>query len=156
VAKFKVLYRLCMSDWEKPRKISIGVVSLWCFGLAIAQRRCRQLPSAATRVRSQVRSCGIFGGQSGPGARFLQVIRFLLPILIPSTASHSLIILSLTLHNIDTDTAVNNQLKEVTRFESGTFQIRSRNANHSLSQSSPHAVWRTCCTTWATRNMTIF
>jgi hypothetical protein len=147
-----------LSNLGKPRTISIGIVSLWYFGLAIAQGRCHWLPSAATRVEYQVRSCGIFGEQSGPESRFLKVIRFLLPILIPSTASHSLIILSLTLHtrSIDTDTAVNNQLKEVKRFEPGTLQIRSKNANHSLSQCGPHAVRCACCTTWTTINMTIF
>jgi hypothetical protein len=46
-------------------------------GRAIAQ---------AAWVRAQVRSCGICGGQSGTGARFLPVLRFPLPILIPPTA----------------------------------------------------------------------
>jgi hypothetical protein len=40
-----------------------------------------KLPTAAARVRSQVRSCGICGGQSATGAGFLQVLRFPLPIL---------------------------------------------------------------------------
>jgi hypothetical protein len=34
-------------------------------GRAIAQAASRRLPTAAARVRSQVRSCGICGGQSG-------------------------------------------------------------------------------------------
>jgi hypothetical protein len=38
---------------------------------------------------SPVRPCGIRGGQSGAGAGFLRVLRFPLPILIPSTAPHS-------------------------------------------------------------------
>jgi hypothetical protein len=50
-------------------------------GLAVAQ--------AAARVRSQVKSCGVCGGQSGPGVGFLRVPRFALPILIPPTAPHS-------------------------------------------------------------------
>jgi hypothetical protein len=35
------------------------------------------------------RLCGICGGQSGTGAGFLRVLRFLLSIVIPPTASHS-------------------------------------------------------------------
>jgi hypothetical protein len=46
-------------------------------------------PTAAARVRDQVRSCGICGGQSSAGAGFLRVLPFPLPILIPPTASHS-------------------------------------------------------------------
>jgi hypothetical protein len=49
-------------------------------GRAIAQ---------ATRVRAQVRSCGICGGQSDTGAGFLRVLLYSLPILIPATAPHS-------------------------------------------------------------------
>jgi hypothetical protein len=44
------------------------------------------------RPASQVRACGICGGQSGTGADFLQVLRFPLSILIPPTAPHSSII----------------------------------------------------------------
>jgi hypothetical protein len=58
-------------------------------GRAIAQAVCRRLPSAVVRVRAQVRSRGICGGQSGTGERFLRVLRFPLPILIPRTAPHS-------------------------------------------------------------------
>jgi hypothetical protein len=45
--------------------------------------------TAAARVLFQVRSCGICSGQSDTGAGFLRVLRFPLPILIPSTAPHS-------------------------------------------------------------------
>jgi hypothetical protein len=58
-------------------------------GRAIAQAVNRRLPSGAARVRAQVRSCGICGGQRGTGAGFLRVLRFPLPILIPPTAPHS-------------------------------------------------------------------
>jgi hypothetical protein len=55
-------------------------------GRAIAQAVSRWLPTAAARVPSQVRSCGICGEQNGTGADFLRVLRFPLPILIPPTA----------------------------------------------------------------------
>jgi hypothetical protein len=46
------------------------------------------LPTAAAKIRAQVMSCGICGGQSGSRAGFLRVLRFPLPILISPTASH--------------------------------------------------------------------
>jgi hypothetical protein len=56
---------------------------------AIAQAVSRRLPTAAARVRTQLRSCGICCGQSGTGAGFLRVLRFPLPIRIPPVAPHS-------------------------------------------------------------------
>jgi hypothetical protein len=58
-------------------------------GHVIAQAVSHWLPTMVAWVRSQVKSCGICGGQSGAGADFLWVLRFPLPILIPPTASHS-------------------------------------------------------------------
>jgi hypothetical protein len=58
-------------------------------GRAIAQAVSRRLPTAAARVRAQVRSCGIRGERSGSGARFFRVLWFPLPILLPPTATHS-------------------------------------------------------------------
>jgi hypothetical protein len=58
-------------------------------GRAIAQEVSRRLPTAAARVRAQVRSCGTCGGRIGAGAGFLRVLLFPLTILIPPTAPHS-------------------------------------------------------------------
>jgi hypothetical protein len=58
-------------------------------GRAIPQAVSRRLPTAAGRVRAQVRSCGIYGGQSGIEAAFLRVLRFPLPVRIPPIASPS-------------------------------------------------------------------
>jgi hypothetical protein len=64
---------------------------LWSveIGRAIAQTVSRWLPTAAARVQTQDRSCGICGRQSGTGAGFLRVLRIPLPILIQPTAPHS-------------------------------------------------------------------
>jgi hypothetical protein len=58
-------------------------------GRGRAQAASRWFPTAAARVRAQVRSCGICGEQSGTGAGFLRVLQFPLTILIPPTAPHS-------------------------------------------------------------------
>jgi hypothetical protein len=58
-------------------------------GRAIAQAVSPRLPTAAARVRAQIRSYGICCGQSGIGVGLLRVLRFPLPILIPPTVPHS-------------------------------------------------------------------
>jgi hypothetical protein len=58
-------------------------------GPSRAQEVSRRLPTAAVRVRTQVRPCGISGAQNGTGVGLLRVLRFPLLILIPSTAPHS-------------------------------------------------------------------
>jgi hypothetical protein len=63
--------------------------NIYCCGRALAQTVSHRFPTATSRVRAQVSLCGIYGGQSGTGAGFLLVLRFLLPILIPPTAPHS-------------------------------------------------------------------
>jgi hypothetical protein len=49
----------------------------------------RWLPTAAARVRAQVWSSGISGGQSGAAAGYLRVLRFPLPIFIPPKSPSS-------------------------------------------------------------------
>jgi hypothetical protein len=56
---------------------------------AIAQAVSRRLPTAAAWVRTRVRSCRICGGQIGTGAGFLRILRFPLPIIIPTIAPPS-------------------------------------------------------------------
>jgi hypothetical protein len=55
----------------------------------IAQPVSRRLSAAVALFRSQVRSCGICGGQSGAVGGFFRVLRFPLPILIPPNAPYS-------------------------------------------------------------------
>jgi hypothetical protein len=43
---------------------------------AVAQAVSRRLPTAAARLRAQVRSCGICGGQSGTGQVFTEYFGF--------------------------------------------------------------------------------
>jgi hypothetical protein len=62
---------------------------MYSLGRAMAQTVSRRLPTTTVRVRAQVRSCGICGGQSATGAGFLQVPLFSLPIVIPPTGPHS-------------------------------------------------------------------
>jgi hypothetical protein len=64
------------------------------------------LPTAASRLRSHIRSCWICGEQSDTFASFLQVLGFPWTILPPPTAPYSLLILSSTLRNLDNDSVV--------------------------------------------------
>jgi hypothetical protein len=67
-----------VSFYSLLRQLSIG--------RAIAQAVNRRLPNAEARVRDQVKSCEICGGQSDTGAGSLRMLRFPLPVLIPPTA----------------------------------------------------------------------
>jgi hypothetical protein len=69
---------------------------MYMLGCAIARAVRCGLPTAAARVRSRFRACGICGGRSGLGAGCLRVLRFPLTILIPP--SHYLQI-GCTFHN---------------------------------------------------------
>jgi hypothetical protein len=73
----------------RSRVKPLPVELLILMGRATAQAVSRRLPTAAARVRAQVKSCGTCGGQSGTRAGFLLALRFPLPIFIPSTAPHS-------------------------------------------------------------------
>jgi hypothetical protein len=68
-------------------EIRVSLPSICQIGRAIVQAVSRRLPTVAARVRSQVRSRGICGGQSGTGASVLRVLWFPLPILIPRIPS---------------------------------------------------------------------
>jgi hypothetical protein len=59
-------------------------------GHAVALAASRRLATAVARVRSRIKSRGIYGGQSDPGTGFFRVLRFLLP-LMPSTIFSTII-----------------------------------------------------------------
>jgi hypothetical protein len=80
-----------LSPIVKYSSTSTFVALLLEFGRVIAQAVSRWLPTAAARVRFQVRSYGICGGQSGTGAGFLRALRFPLPI--PHSTDCSIIII---------------------------------------------------------------
>jgi hypothetical protein len=66
-----------MSLWLTELEVlECTVVIFVYYSRVIAQTVSRQLPTAAARVRARVRSCMICGGEGGPGAGFLRVLRF--------------------------------------------------------------------------------
>jgi hypothetical protein len=73
-SRFEIVSEICYSQYE--------------YGRAVAQAVSRWLPTAVARVRVGA-ACGICGGQSGTGAGFLRVFRFLLPIIIPPISPSS-------------------------------------------------------------------
>jgi hypothetical protein len=77
--------------WEftKSRFTVTNFVVLEVVGSAIAQAVSVWISTAAARVRVRVWSCGVCGGQSGPGAGFLRGLQFPLTIFIPAIAPQS-------------------------------------------------------------------
>jgi hypothetical protein len=59
-----------------------------------------RLLTAEARLRSQVKSRGVCGGQSGARIGFVQLFRFPLPIIIPPTAPSTLYSLYIASLNI--------------------------------------------------------
>jgi hypothetical protein len=76
-----------ISFYTNPFLLS-NTLRQWLKSSAIAQQVSRQLPTAATRVQSQVISCRL-SRLSGAGVGFLWVLYFSLLILIPPAAPHS-------------------------------------------------------------------
>jgi hypothetical protein len=64
-----------------------GLISKVMIGRAVTQAVSHWLPTASARVRVRA-ACGVCDGQSGTGAGFLRVSRFLLPIVIPPIFLH--------------------------------------------------------------------
>jgi hypothetical protein len=73
-------------EWRRIRYVLIGNRSKV---RAIGQAVSHWLPTEADRVQTRDQSCEICGGQSGTGAGFLRVLRFPLPIFIPSASPQS-------------------------------------------------------------------
>jgi hypothetical protein len=70
----EIRFLMCLSEYTLMDHV----------GRATAQTVSRRLPTGVTRVRAQVKSCGICGGQRGTAAGFLHILRF--HIHLPSGA----------------------------------------------------------------------
>jgi hypothetical protein len=93
-----------------------GVTTSMNWSRAIAEAVSRRIPTAAARVRAQVGSCGICGGQSGTRAGFLRELRF------RRHNSHSI--------NCSTITSINHP---------GLVQLASSGRRTKWNQESPHS-----------------
>jgi hypothetical protein len=76
----------------------LSIVGVFALLDVLAEVVSSRVPTTASCIRFQVGTCGIFGGQSGTRAGFLEVLQFLLPVFIPPSASYSLIIVSSTIY----------------------------------------------------------
>jgi hypothetical protein len=63
-------------------------------GRTMAESVCHRIRTASARVRYRVSLCGILGDKNGTRKDFLHARRFLLPIHVPPTVSHSLTTMS--------------------------------------------------------------
>jgi hypothetical protein len=68
--KLTYLKEMCCSFWIDSSEFGVSG------GRAIARAVSRRLPDTACQVRAKVKSYGICGGLSGPGAVFVRVPRF--------------------------------------------------------------------------------
>jgi hypothetical protein len=74
-------------SWEGNRRGPFEMLFRNLLGVVKENHVGRTIAHAvSSRVRAQVRSCGICCEQSGTGVGFLRVLRFPLPVLIPPTA----------------------------------------------------------------------
>jgi hypothetical protein len=74
---------------------------------AIAQAFSHRLTTSEARVWSQLRSCGVCGGQRGSGAGLIRLVLFPLPIFNPPTAPYPIIDAIVPIMTA----SLNNQLK---------------------------------------------
>jgi hypothetical protein len=58
-------------------------------GRAVSEASSSRLLTEAARIQTQVKSCGIYGGQNLNGAGFLRVLHFLLPVFILANVPYS-------------------------------------------------------------------
>jgi hypothetical protein len=81
------------------RIIKVKFIEMFCSAKPL------YLTTVAALVQSQVRLCGICGGQHGTEAGCFLVLWFPLPVLIPPAASYPLILTS-TLYSLDSNSVV--------------------------------------------------
>jgi hypothetical protein len=113
------------------------VMIMW--GYAVAQAVSCQVPIMVTQLWSQVRPCGICGGQSGAGAGCLEVFQFPLPIHILPAAPHLLIIFSLVLYSLNTDSIFGGKRRNKVNW---MWRLVARSCEHDNKPVEFHKNWR--------------
>jgi hypothetical protein len=86
-------------------------------GPAMVQAIGSRIPTAAARVQPRVWSSGICGGQSGAGTGLFRVLRFCLPIFIPSISPSSESLGADTLSQLVADVPSGPSLDSTTNYE---------------------------------------